>query len=88
MHALSEARRPYGRHRRHHSVRAGPHHSFDKGPPVVQGAQAPVRLRVALHRIAYLLYAHRERLALGCPPGGAFASVSEAARKRTKTRCA
>ena len=56
------------RHRGHHPGRAGPDHpGAGAGVLVVQGGPGTGKTVVALHRAAYLLYAHRDRLArTGC----------------------
>ena len=56
--------RPDARHRRHHPGRAGPGDPrAAAGVLVVQGGPGTGKTAVALHRAAYLLYTHRERLA-------------------------
>ena len=69
--------RPDGRHRRHHPGRAGPGDPRDlAGVLVVQGGPGTGKTAVALHRAAYLLYTHRERL-----------SRARRAARRARTRC-
>ena len=59
-----QAHRPDVGHRGHHPVRAGPHHPGPSisGALVVQGGPGTGKTAVALHRAAYLLYTHRDRL--------------------------
>ena len=59
------ARRPDARHRRDHPARAGRDRTQSGlgGTVCVQGGPGTGKTAVGLHRVAYLLYAHRERLA-------------------------